>query len=102
MLHRSCTRRQRCRPELRIASMSTRRAATLPLAGFGLITLGVYATALTVVASPLFARAPRLGAAGISFDLLVTVPLAFWFLVVRPRGMRWFTVIPFVIASGYA
>lgn len=82
--------------------MSTRRAAALPLAGFGLITLGIYATALTVVASPLFARAPRLGAAGISFDLLVTVPFAFWFLVVRPRGMRWFTVIPVVIASGYA
>ncbi|HEX8245624.1 MAG TPA: hypothetical protein VF541_19080 [Longimicrobium sp.] len=82
--------------------MSTRRAAALPLAGFGLITLGVYATALTVVASPLFDRAPRLGAAAISFDLLVTVPLVFWYLVVRPRGMHWFTIIPFVIASGYA
>ncbi|HSU13013.1 hypothetical protein [Longimicrobium sp.] len=82
--------------------MSTRRAATLPLAGFGLITLGVYATALTVVASPLFTRAPRLGAAAISFDLLVSVPAAFWLLVMRPRGLRWFTVVPVVIASGYA
>ncbi|HEX8905634.1 MAG TPA: hypothetical protein VF771_12360 [Longimicrobiaceae bacterium] len=82
--------------------MSTRRAAAVPLAGFGLVALGVYATALTVVASPLFMRRPELGAAAISFDLLVTVPLAFWFLVVRPRGMRWFTVVPVVIASGYA
>jgi hypothetical protein len=85
-----------------LIAMSTRRAAALPLAGFGLLTLGVYATALTVVASPLFARAPELGAAAVSFDLLVTIPLAFWFLVVRPRRMRWFTVIPVVIASGYA
>ncbi|HEX6748331.1 MAG TPA: hypothetical protein VF092_13630 [Longimicrobium sp.] len=82
--------------------MSTRRAAALPLAGFGLIALGVYATALTVAASPLFSRNPQLGAAAISFDLLITVPFFFWLLVVRPRGMRWFTVIPVVIASGYA
>ncbi len=82
--------------------MSTRRTAALPLAGFGLVTLGVYATALTIVASPLFARGPRVGAAGISFDLLVTVPAAFWFLVARPRGLPWFSVVPVVIASGYA
>lgn len=82
--------------------MSTRRAATLPLAGFGLITLGIYATATTIAASPLFARAPRLGAAAISFDLLVSVPFFFWLLVMRPRGLRWFTLVPVVVASGYA
>jgi hypothetical protein len=82
--------------------MSTRRTAALPLAGFGLATLGVYATALTIVASPLFARGPRVGAAAISFDLLVTVPFAFWFLVARPRALPWFSLVGVVIASGYA
>src|SRR3954471_21225805 len=102
MLHRSCTRRQRCRPELRIGSMRTRRAATVQLVRYGLITRGIYATAMTFGASPLFARAPRLGAAAISFDLLVSVPFFFWLLVMRPRGLRWFTLVPVVIASGYA
>jgi hypothetical protein len=83
-------------------SMSTRRSSALPLAGFGLLTLGVYATAMTVVASPVFARRPDTLAAAFTFDLLVTVPLAFWFLVARPRGMRWYTLVPVVIASGYA
>jgi hypothetical protein len=82
--------------------MSTRRTAALPLAGFGLVTLGVYATALTIAASGLFARGPRVGAAAISFDLLVTVPLAFWFLVARPRELPWLSVVPVVVASGYA
>ncbi|HET7231160.1 MAG TPA: hypothetical protein VFJ16_14200 [Longimicrobium sp.] len=82
--------------------MGTRRKDTLPLAGFGLATLAIYATALTIVASPLFARGPGVGAAGISFDLLITVPFLFWLLVMRPRGLPWVSLVPVVIVSGYA
>lgn len=78
------------------------RSTALPLAGFGLLALGVYATAFTIAASPLLARAPRLGPAAITFDLLVTVPLAFWWLVIRPQKMSPLVIIPLVIASGYA
>lgn len=82
--------------------MTIRRASALPFAQFGLVTLGVYATLLTLAASPLFARAPAVGTFGITFDLLVTVPAAFWLLVMRPRRLPWYTIVPVVIASGYA
>ena len=82
--------------------MSTRRAAALPLAGLGLIALGVYATLLVVASSRLFERAPGLGSFGITFDLLVTIPAAFYLLVVRPRKLPWFTLVPCVIASAWA
>ena len=82
--------------------MTTRRAATLPIAGFGLIALGVYATLFTLAASPLFARAPELGTFGVTFDLLITVPVAFWLVVMRPLELPWYSILPVVIASGYA
>jgi hypothetical protein len=82
--------------------MNNRRTATLPLAGFGTIALGIYATAFLVTTSPLFARGPNELSAAFSFDLLITIPLAFWFLVARRRGLPWFSVIPVLILSGYA
>ena len=82
--------------------MSTRRAAALPLAGFGLIALGIYATLFVIASSRLFARAPGVGSFGITFDLLVTVPAAFYLLVVRPRKLPWLTLVPCVIASAWA
>jgi hypothetical protein len=81
--------------------MSTRRTAALPLAGFGLIALGVYATAFVLTASPLFARGPRAISVGLTLDLLVTVPAAFWLLVVRPRRLPWYAVLPAVVAGAY-
>ena len=81
--------------------MSTRRAAALPLAGFGLIALGVYATLFVVASSRLFERAPGVGSFGITFDLLVTIPAAFYFLVVRPRGLPWIALVPCVVASAW-
>ena len=82
--------------------MSTRRAAALPLAGFGLTALGVYATLFVIASSRLFERAPGLGSFGITFDLLVTIPAAFYLLVVRPRKLPWLTLVPCVIASAWA
>ncbi|HEV7589218.1 MAG TPA: hypothetical protein VGO40_13975 [Longimicrobium sp.] len=82
--------------------MSTRRAAALPLAGFGLIAVGVYATLFVLASSRLFERAPGLGSFGITFDLLVTIPAAFYLMVVRPRKLPWLTVVPCVIASAWA
>jgi hypothetical protein len=81
--------------------MSTRRAAALPLAGFGLIALGIYATLFVLASSQLFERAPALGSFGITFDLLVTVPAAFYLVVVRPRGLSRLTLVPCVIASAW-
>jgi len=81
--------------------MSTRRAAALPIAGFGLIALGVYTTLFVLASSKLFERAPGLGSFGITFDLLVTVPAAFWLMVARPRKLPWYTLVPCVIVSGW-
>lgn len=83
-------------------SMSTRRAAALPIAGFGLTALGVYATLFVLASSQLFERAPELGSFGITFDLLVTVPAAFWLMVARPRKLPWLALVPCVILSGWA
>ena len=82
--------------------MTTRRAAAPPIAGFGLIALGVYATLFTIAASPLFSRAPELGTFAVTFDLLITVPAAFWLVVMRPLRLPWYSLVPVVIASGYA
>lgn len=82
--------------------MSTRRATALPIAGFGLTALGVYATLFVLASSQLFERAPGLGAFGITFDLLVTVPAAFWLMVVRPRKLPWYTLVPCIVVSGWA
>jgi hypothetical protein len=81
--------------------MSTRRAAALPLAGFGLTALGIYATLFVLASSQLLERAPALGSFGITFDLLVTIPAAFYLMVVRPRKLSWLTLVPCVIASGW-
>jgi hypothetical protein len=72
-----------------------------PLAGFVLLAACVYATALAIAASPLLAEAPRLVSGAITFDLLVSVPLLYWFLVVRRTRVPALTVIP-LIALGAA
>lgn len=77
----------------------TRRSPALPLAGFGLLAAGVYATAAVLVDSPLFAEAPELGAAAVTFDLVVTVPFFFWLLVIRPRRLPWISIVPCFLLS---
>ncbi|HEU4451810.1 MAG TPA: hypothetical protein VFR81_02085 [Longimicrobium sp.] len=75
------------------------RSPALPLAGFGVLAAAVYATAAAVVASPLFVRAPEVGAGAVTFDLLVTVPFFFWLLVIRRTGLPWISIVPFFLLS---
>lgn len=63
------------------------------------IALGVYATALAVVR-----RLPHLESAGalavgLTVDMVVIVPLAFYFLVVRRRGLSAVTLVPVLVIS---
>ncbi len=73
------------------------RSPALPLAGFGVLAAGVYAVAAALVASPLFLRAPDVGAAAVTFDLLVTVPFFFWLLVIRRTKLPWISLVPVVL-----
>jgi hypothetical protein len=73
------------------------RSPALPLAGFGVLAAGVHAAAAAVVASPLFVRAPDVGAAAVTFDLLVTVPFFFWLLVIRRTKLPWISIVPVVL-----
>ncbi len=67
------------------------------------IAMGIYATALAVVGqlSHLGARASAV-AVGLTFDLVVVVPLAFYVLVVRPRRWPIVTVAPVLVLSALA
>lgn len=89
-------RRNPCSPE---PSMHALRHPRRPLAGFALAAACVYATTLALVSSPLLARAPRVMSAAITIDLLVTVPVLYWFLVVRRARVPAVTLLPVFIAS---
>ena len=75
------------------------RSPALSLAGFGVLAAGVHAASAAVVASPLFDRAPDVGAAAVTFDLLVTVPFFFWLLVIRRTSLPWISIVPVVLLS---
>ncbi|HST61297.1 MAG TPA: hypothetical protein VLK84_21515 [Longimicrobium sp.] len=77
------------------------RPSHRPLAGFALLAAAVYATALLAASSPLLARAPRLLSGAVTADLLVTVPLLYWFRVVRRTRVPAITIVP-LIAIGAA
>lgn len=78
------------------ASAAHRRAWPL----FVAVAAGVYATALAVVGqwSNLEGRGSAVAVA-LTFDLVVVVPLAFYLLVVRRRGIPAVTVVPVVVLS---
>jgi hypothetical protein len=79
--------------------MHALRPSRRPLAGFALLAAGVYATSLAIASSPLLAEAPRALSAAITLDLLVTVPLLYWFLVVRRARVSALTLVPVFLAS---
>jgi len=62
------------------------RQARLPLLTFSLLATGIYAAALTMVRMRSELRHPEAVSAGLLVDLLVVVPLAFYFLAVRRAG----------------
>lgn len=75
------------------------RQARLPLFSFALIATGVYATALTMMRMRAELRHPDLVSAGLLTDLLITVPLAFYWLAVRRAGWPARTLIPVFLFS---
>lgn len=71
-----------------------RRAPFLLSAGF------VFAVCALLVRSQAFARNPDIAAWGITFDLTITVPLLYWFFVVRTKKAPAITLAPvFVICT---
>lgn len=79
--------------------MLARRHPHRPLAGFALLTVCIYTTALAIVFSPVLARAPGLMSGAITFDLLVAVPLLYWFLLVRTGLAARITLLPVFVMS---
>jgi hypothetical protein len=64
-----------------------------------LVATIVYAAALLIVHSAAFAARPGVLSAALAFDLVVTVPAAYWWLVVRPGTARARTLLPVVALS---
>jgi hypothetical protein len=86
-------------PEQRmLAARDPRR----PLAVFARLTLCIYAAALEIVSTPLLVRAPRAISGALTLDLLVTVPLLYWLLVVRRTRVAAATLLPLFVASAAA
>ena len=73
--------------------------ARLPLVSFALIATAIYATAFTMMGMRATLRHPDAVSAGLLVDLLVTVPLAFYWLVVRRAGWPARMLIPLFLFS---
>ncbi len=72
----------------------TRAAVRRPFPAAFWVSAGlVAAVCAAIVRTPLFDRAPDMGAFGVTFDLCVTIPALYWLLVVR-RGAHPATLIP--------
>jgi hypothetical protein len=56
-----------------------------PSARFALAALFVLTACVLVLRSRAFAANPDVAAWGVTFDLTITIPLLYWFFVVRPR-----------------
>ena len=68
-----------------------------PLFAFALLATGIYAAEVSILRMhPLWGR-PDLVALGVMVDLIVMVPLVYWFLAVRRGGWPLATVIPVVL-----
>jgi hypothetical protein len=75
------------------------RQARLPLLSFALLATGIYAVAFTVTEMRASLRHPDVVSAGLLVDLLVTIPLAFYWLAVRRAGWPARTLIPVFLFS---
>ena len=75
------------------------RQARLPLLSFALLATGIYAAAFTVTRMRAALRHPDIVSAGLLVDLLITVPLAFYWLAVRRAGWPARTLIPVFLFS---
>ncbi|HYO79285.1 MAG TPA: hypothetical protein VE010_22665, partial [Thermoanaerobaculia bacterium] len=72
-----------------------------PSARFLLLALPLIATCAVLVRSRLFAANPDVAAWGVTFDLTISVPLLYWFFVVRGGHAKPITLAPVFIAGTF-
>jgi hypothetical protein len=75
------------------------RSARQPFLTFAFLATGIYAAAVTMARMRPVLRHPDAVSAGLLIDLLVVVPLAFYFLAVRRSGWPVRTLIPLFLFS---
>jgi hypothetical protein len=76
------------------------RALRSPAALFTLIAISIAIVEIAFVRSAVFARNRDVAAWGVTFDLTITIPLLYWFLLVRSGHARPVTLAPlFVVCT---
>ena len=74
---------------------------TLPPARlFTLAAAAIVTVCATILHTHLFARNPELGAWGVTFDLAITIPLVYYFAVVRTGAAKPITIAPVFVLGG--
>ncbi len=74
----------------------------LPILWFLLIASGIYASAIFLVSSTYFLQSPSALSFGITADLVMMVPLAYYFLVIRPYKLPRILLLPVFLLSTVA
>ncbi|HEY2325266.1 MAG TPA: hypothetical protein VGJ82_20580 [Thermoanaerobaculia bacterium] len=83
--------------------MTKTRALRSPAALFTLVALSIAIVEIAIVRSALFARNSDVAAWGVTFDLTITIPLVYWFFLVRTGHSRAVTLAPvFVLCTAAA
>src|ERR1700688_2850412 len=83
--------------------MPARTATLKPTHVFTLAAATIVTVCATILHSRLFALNPELGAWGVTFDLAITIPLVYYFAVVRTGVAKPITIAPvFVIGVAIA
>lgn len=74
----------------------------IPILWFVFIATGIYASAIFLVSSTYFLQSPSALSFGITADLVMFVPLAYYFLVIRPYRLPKLSVLPIFLLSTVA
>lgn len=83
--------------------MTRTRALRSPAALFTLIAISIAIIEIALVRSAVFARNRDIAAWGVTFDLTITIPLLYWFVLVRTGHARPVTLAPlFVVCCSAA
>ena len=83
--------------------MPRSRALRSPAALFTLIALSIAIVEIAIVRSAVFAQNRDIAAWGVTFDLTITIPLLYWFFLVRPGHARPVSLAPvFVVCTSAA
>jgi hypothetical protein len=76
-----------------------RSLARRPSLLFGMSALAIVGLCVAVLRSQAFAANPDLAAWGVTFDLTISIPLLYWFFVVRTGRARALTIAPVFLAG---